>query len=217
MKKIVGLTVAALLVMGLIGGGTWAYFSDTEESGGNVLTAGTLDLKLSDADETDEDGVTATWSDGNLAPGESVSGTVTLKNSGTMEADHVEISFANTPSNVDLSTDLGVADDTDISDSMVVTVLSLGTTDFLAQTVPGTFDQADIEAADVAGNDDDAITLDELDGVDIDNLTADVPSSGGGTVIFSMTVQLPTTVGNENQGDGVTSVITFTLNQHSSQ
>lgn len=44
MKKILGLAVAALLVMGLVGGGTWAYFSDTESSTGNVLTAGTLDL-----------------------------------------------------------------------------------------------------------------------------------------------------------------------------
>ena len=45
MKKILGLAVAALLVMGLVGGGTWAYFSDTETSAGNVLTAGTLDLE----------------------------------------------------------------------------------------------------------------------------------------------------------------------------
>ena len=31
MKKILGLTVAALMVMGLIGGGTWAYFTDPEQ------------------------------------------------------------------------------------------------------------------------------------------------------------------------------------------
>ena len=36
MKKILGLAVAALLVMGLVGGGTWAYFSDTETSTGNT-------------------------------------------------------------------------------------------------------------------------------------------------------------------------------------
>lgn len=49
MKKILGLTVAALLVMGLAIGGTWAYFSDTETSPGNVMTAGTLDLDLGGA------------------------------------------------------------------------------------------------------------------------------------------------------------------------
>jgi predicted ribosomally synthesized peptide with SipW-like signal peptide len=50
MKKILGLTVAALLIMGLVGGGTWAYFSDVETSGTNVLTAGTLNLQVGAVD-----------------------------------------------------------------------------------------------------------------------------------------------------------------------
>ena len=63
MKKIIGLTVAALLVMGLVGGGTWAYFSDTETSGTNVLSAGTLDLTLG--------GAAAPFSISNVTPGDS--------------------------------------------------------------------------------------------------------------------------------------------------
>jgi len=50
MKKILGLTIAALLVMGLVGGGTWAYFSDVETTGTNVLTAGTLNLNVDATD-----------------------------------------------------------------------------------------------------------------------------------------------------------------------
>ncbi len=46
MKKIVGLTIAALLIMGVVGGGTWAYFSDTETSSTNTISAGTLDLTI---------------------------------------------------------------------------------------------------------------------------------------------------------------------------
>jgi len=46
MKKILGLTIAALLVMGLVGGGTWAYFTDVETSTGNTFAAGTLDLEV---------------------------------------------------------------------------------------------------------------------------------------------------------------------------
>ena len=46
MKKILGLTIAALMVMGLVGGGTWAYFSDTEVSTGNTIEAGTLNLTV---------------------------------------------------------------------------------------------------------------------------------------------------------------------------
>jgi predicted ribosomally synthesized peptide with SipW-like signal peptide len=46
MRKILGLTVAAVLVMGLVGGGTWAYFSDTESITNNYFAAGTLDLEV---------------------------------------------------------------------------------------------------------------------------------------------------------------------------
>ncbi|MFA5761408.1 MAG: TasA family protein, partial [Dehalococcoidales bacterium] len=44
MKKILGLAISALLLIGLVGGGTWAYFSDTETSNDNTWTAGTLNL-----------------------------------------------------------------------------------------------------------------------------------------------------------------------------
>jgi len=44
LKKILGLTIAVVLIIGLIAGGTFAYFSDTETVTGNSLTAGTIDL-----------------------------------------------------------------------------------------------------------------------------------------------------------------------------
>ncbi len=216
MKKILGLTIAALLVMALVGGGTWAYFSDTEQSTANVLTAGTLDLKLTDDNETDQDGVTATWTDSAFNPGSSATGTVTLKNSGTNVADHIEITFANTLANVVTPVEIEAIDDIDISDTMNITVLSYGALDLLAITA-GVFDQAEIEAADAAGNADDAITLNELDGVTIDNLTEVPTPSGAATKDFDMTVVLDATTGNGNQGDGVTTVITFAINSHSSQ
>jgi predicted ribosomally synthesized peptide with SipW-like signal peptide len=48
MKKILGLSIAVLLITGLVVGGTLAYFSDTETSPGNVFTAGTIDLEVDD-------------------------------------------------------------------------------------------------------------------------------------------------------------------------
>ena len=44
MKKIIGLAVAAIAVMVLVAGGTFAYFSDTEKWAGNSISAGTLYL-----------------------------------------------------------------------------------------------------------------------------------------------------------------------------
>ena len=67
MKKILGLTVAVLLSIGMVGIGTWAYFSDVETSTGNVLTAGTLDLKTNDVD-----GVSQTLLATNMEPGDTI-------------------------------------------------------------------------------------------------------------------------------------------------
>ena len=85
MKKILGLTIVALLIMGLVGGGTWAYFSDTESSTGNQLTAGTLDLQL---------GATQilTSSISNVAPGDSNAESTTLTNNGSIAAE-LDIAF----------------------------------------------------------------------------------------------------------------------------
>ena len=92
MKKILGLTIAALLVMALVGGGTWAYFSDVEQTTANIFTAGTLDLQLSDSS-------VLVGSVSDLAPGSGettpLSGDVTLTKAGNIEAT-LDIAFDTT-------------------------------------------------------------------------------------------------------------------------
>lgn len=87
MKKILGLTVAAMLVMGLVGGGTWAFFSDPESSTGNTLGAGTLDLTLDGGDAA-----VTTLSVATAYPGDSGSGNTTLVNNGSLAAE-LDIAF----------------------------------------------------------------------------------------------------------------------------
>lgn len=100
MKKIFGLTVAALMVMGLIGGGTWAYFSDPETSTGNILTAGTLDLELGGT------GQVLTAAIGNVKPGDGepngTSASVTLTNSGNLDGE-LDIAFDTSVTNTGAS------------------------------------------------------------------------------------------------------------------
>jgi spore coat-associated protein N len=82
MKKIIGLTVAALMVMGLVGGGTWAYFSDTETSMTNLFTAGTIDLTVNGGDVNVNMLIPT-----DIAPGdddEDSPGTLSLKNVGSI-------------------------------------------------------------------------------------------------------------------------------------
>lgn len=44
MKKILGLAIVSLLVVSIVAGGVFAFFSDWENNLGNILVAGTLDL-----------------------------------------------------------------------------------------------------------------------------------------------------------------------------
>lgn len=46
MKKILGLSIAIVLIIGLVAGGTWAYFSDIETTTGNTFSAGTVDIQV---------------------------------------------------------------------------------------------------------------------------------------------------------------------------
>ncbi len=54
MKKILGLTLAALLITTIAVGGTWAYFSDSETSQDNTLIVGTLNLQVGATDPCTE-------------------------------------------------------------------------------------------------------------------------------------------------------------------
>ena len=84
MKKILGLTVVALMVMGLVGGGTWAFFSDVETSVGNTWGAGTLDLEV----DTENPWASAPISISDIAPGDiSTSVNITAKNIGNLAGD----------------------------------------------------------------------------------------------------------------------------------
>ena len=90
MKKIFGLTVAALLVMGLVGGGTWAYFSDPETSTGNTLTAGTLNLQVGAADP-----ITESFTLTDKVPGDSDSIEWQVQNIGDVDVGYLDIAFTN--------------------------------------------------------------------------------------------------------------------------
>ncbi len=51
MKKIIGLGIAVAVIIALVTTGTLAYFSDTETSSPNTFTAGVIDLEVDAADE----------------------------------------------------------------------------------------------------------------------------------------------------------------------
>lgn len=201
------LAIGVALMMGAAGG--LAYFHDTESSTNNSFQAGTLDLT------PDTIGTIAACSP--AAPGDSSSTTVTLKNEGSLSADHLEINV--TYSEVDRSDSTDYTTDktaTETAKAIKVTTLSYGGNSLL-YTGSDTADSDDSgdKVDDVNGNG--IIDLDDLkrqsgEGTELDGL--DDPGSGGKDFVIELTL---TNVGNDFQNDGVSIDYTFDLNQVSGQ
>jgi len=194
MKKLFGLSIAALLVIAMVGGGTWAYFSDTETSSGNTLLAGTLDLGLAITEGQNPTGsITDTFDTTNWAPGETKNGTIYVNNEGSIAMAELLIAFSytvndGTPTTVD---GYNGTDDTDKLDKMI-------------KATAVTFDGATVTA--LQGK-----TLEQLNAlgtVDLGALAADTEKA------LAITWTFDAAATNGCQGDSVDLTITFTGNQN---
>jgi len=199
MKKILGLTVAALIVITLVGGSTWAYFTDTESSTGNTLVAGTLDLNI-DGGNT----AVTTFSVSNVAPGDSGSGNSTLANVGSLdgELDVAIGAITNTGGSggkeyEDGSGDLGAVAEM----ALYIDVNQNGTWnngDICLRSDGSTYNSLEYDDIDSFGN----TTWDAVETLAI---------SAQDDIVVAWRV--PTTAGNSIQGDSISFGITFTLEQ----
>ncbi len=191
MKKILGLTIAFMLLISMGGIGTWAYFQDTETSTGNVLAAGTLDLKTNLVD-----GVTQTLYATNMAPGDTVGpGTITLKNAGTVAGSTLDLAFSYVenddipnPTNMTANATAAVIEVTTLNYG-IDDLLLLGISDYQPN---GYTDIEDLKNANLAGQ----------TGID-----------ASATKDFTITVQFRGDAGHDFQSDGINITMTFTLNQ----
>ena len=199
------------MVLLLAGAGTFAYFNDTETTSGNTLTAGTLDLKISDDNEGPGDGVSATYIMSDMEPGvTTVTNTLSVYNSGNIDGNHVEISFSHeldenwVESDIDPDSDPG-----DLAEWIQITSWTYDGTNFVTSYTDangnGWFDLEDVTMSpyiDVGG------PLDDL----MPPLKNNVGSQS-----FSMTLYFRPGATDDIQGDILTTTITFTLNQDDDQ
>ena len=212
MRKILTAIFVVGLVATIAGAGIYAYFSDTETSTSNIFTAGTLDLKVSDWNEGFGDGVTATWIMSDMVPGVTTVGpySVVLQNGGSLAADHVEISFSHS---IDEATN-PVESDTNPASTpgemarwIEITSMTYNGTNFLTTYTDangnGFFDLEDVTLPPYTN-----------EGGPLDNLP---PPIGAGIRAFTLGLKFNAGATNDIQGDILTTTITFTLNQHSSQ
>ena len=190
MKKILGLSLALIVAVGMTGIGTFAYFTDNENSSGNQLAAGTLDLKTNDAD-----GVTQTLYATNMSPGATAGpSTITLENAGTADGATLDIVCSYAESDGSPNTVNRTADE--VAALMEVITLDYGGSSLLSGIIDlnsnGHKDVYDLENSDLTG----------LGGI-----------AASATKNFDVSVRLRSDTGNDFQADGISMTMTFTLKQ----
>jgi predicted ribosomally synthesized peptide with SipW-like signal peptide len=90
--------LSILTALSLVGAGTFAYFSDVGTSTANAFSSGTLNMVLSDSEETDQENVIASFGGTNLTPGICLPiATLNIKNAtGSIAANHIDVAATNT-------------------------------------------------------------------------------------------------------------------------
>ena len=216
MKKIFGLTVAALMVIALVGGGTWAYFSDVETSVDNTFTAGTLDL-------TPDTATIHVISYSDVNPGWSnVSGSThndswTLTNSGNVDGDLIIAigAIANADNGTEDPEDDAGSGDTGNGDlGAALDVVFWADLNSNGSIDGGVWFDTNSNGYMDAGEGEKM-----YDG-DLDSMPATYPPSSGkidldgsGSIDVYFDASVATTVGNGIMGDSCTFDITFQLDQ----
>jgi len=202
MKKILGLTVAAFIVIAMVSAGTWAYFSDVESSTDNSLTGGTLDLNWNGGNDT---GV-ATFSESNKAPGDEGTGSKTLANAGSLSGE-LDIAFG-------LITNTGGSGGTEYEDgngdlggvAQIAVYLDIDQSggwnagDIGLKSDGSTYTTGDLQYA----------TINSYASASWDAVQTMAVSAADDFVIAW---NIPTSATNSIQGDGISFDITFTLEQ----
>jgi len=189
-KKILGLTIALFLMIGMTSIGTWAFFSDVETSVNNVLAAGTLDLKTDDVD-----GVSQTLLATNMQPGYTLGPEyITLKNSGSLAGTTLDLSFSYIEDDLSANPLDKSADET--AAVIEVTTLKYDSNSLLSSVSDnnsnGYPDIQDLKNADLSGQ----------SGI-----------NGSASKVFEITVKARNDASGNFQADGIEITMTFTLNQ----
>ncbi len=222
LKRITGLTLAAMLIASMAAGGVWAYYSDVEASTSNVLLAGTLDLSPSTNGTSSSGNYTATPGGDQvngkivfrkIAPGESGSITWVLTDTGTIGgtmaiSSNVGFGKGSTTEIKTAAGDTG-ADTDGFLDEYLGVKLQRGV---------GT-NQADAMAnlTYLLGSSGSYAALSGLQAALNSGGTSMAASGGNDTVVYVLTWEVGSLFGSVNdniiQGDTADIDITFTLNQ----
>lgn len=183
------------------GAGTFAAFSDTETSSSNTLTAGTLDLEL-----TAGDSVSTPITFSNVKPGDTGYVAVGLENTGSVSGDVTNVALSITDE--EDGTDSEFEDNGDeavLADNVEVGVF------FDGSVTAGTDTGSQPSSSGTNTVVDDGTVLSSATGDQTPDSTVSLGENGSTTLVVNW--EVPTTAGNDIQGDSVTFDITVDLTQ----
>jgi spore coat-associated protein N len=197
MKKILlslaGIAMATTAIVGV----TRAYFSDTETSTGNTFTAGTLDLELTDWSEDGTQGEAGTFQFSNMAPGDKEGEPMVLRNTGNLNG-YIDLS------NIVVTNTEGINPESETGD--IGTIGELG-----ANLRMKVFFDKNSNALYDAGSD-----VLVYEGI-LDNIATAYNTNyflaSGDNVRLRVHYELPTSTGNDVQGDIADLSFNVVLNQ----
>lgn len=96
-KKILISAMSIVTSLAMLGGATFAFFSDTATSNGNTFSAGTFDLNVSDDNEGFGSAVTASMvTPAGWAPGDVSGGFICFKNNGSVDIQQILFALSST-------------------------------------------------------------------------------------------------------------------------
>lgn len=193
----------------LVVGATFAFFSDSGSSTNNVFNSGTLIMALSDNNETNQVNVSGTWGLAS-APGDTFTGDLKVKNTGSVAANHVELKFTNTVDPADSAP--GSTETTPIDRVIQITTLAW---DANGDGTPET----DLLSGVVDANGNSIKDLDDLENQasdDFDNLLFGGTQSADHVLRIEGKLHSTFTV-DEHQGDSVSMSLDVTMNQDVTQ
>jgi spore coat-associated protein N len=196
-KKVVGLSLAGLLVLCLTAVSAWAYYTDTETSSNNQITAGTLDLKTNNVN-----GVTQTLYGVSLKPGTTVGPqTISLYNAGSLTGSTLNISCSYTES--DAASQNGT---TNMTADQTAAVIQISTLKYDGDDLTSSSFTPHISDVNANGY----IDVYDLLHSPLTGLSGLNPYSTKDLVIG---LTLRDGIDNNFQGDGISITFTFVLNQ----